>query len=1114
MNLSDIGFLAQQTQGSSWLTPFYYATEFAKFADSGNWNLTIAIVIVLAIVLVLPFFLGNVIANAVRMPAYSWKIGLILCSVFGSLVVIYLGWPPKLGVDLKGGWVMIWGLDQEQDDVDPTAPKRRASRSTDETDIRAAFIEALKRRINPDGLKEISIRKYGTNQIEIIVPETDDAEIEKIKQQILSQGFLEFLILAERSADENLFAQARDNSKKESTKRIRILKNDEGKTIGKWVEVGRDDKLKQGVYPLRIQGGWGQYLARDADGNIIESGTIPADEIAAAKFFDGRRVEVLMKVNEADQITGRDLRNTSKGIDENGFPSVNFAIKTSAADRMGGLTQSNRQRQLSIVLDGKLLSHATIQSQITDSGRITGRFSDAEVEFIVRVLKAGSLPAKAKAQPDYQEPSDPTLGAENIRDGAIAVAVSLILVFVFALAYYRTSGVIASIALILNILLTLAVMILFGATLTMPGLAGLVLTVGMAVDSNVLIFERIREELDRGASLRMAIRNGFDRAWATIIDSNLTTLLTAVILYVIGTDQLVGFAVTLTLGIITSMFTAVFVSRVMFEVLERMGAIKTLSFMHLMTGTNYDFVKWTSAAVAVSTIMIVVGIGAAIYRGGGLFDVDLRGGTSVQIALREPLGDAEMRKLLDGAFKDKRLEDGAKVDYSLKPVGQAIDGGKHASYRIDTIIPKIAEVQDLLADKLKDDKGESLLKYYQLSFEPVSDKQGSLQPKDESAFFVSAQDESKKPDEEKSEGSTPAAPGEKKDDETPKAEEPQAVEAPKTEIPTDDQPKAAGEKKPVETSTGTADETKTPLPERNSEFAEEKPETSDASGSLVTSKLHFGDNVGTDEGIDATALRTRIETAAKELDIELLDIGLKNPDWKGNSDTRYSDWTVSLGATPAQAERILSKVQSNLTSSPVWPASKEIGSQIAGDFVKIAIVAILGSMLGIIAYIWVRFQNVYWGFAAIVALIHDVLFMLAGIAVSSWLVGALGWLQVEEFKIDLTVIAAFLTLIGYSINDTIVTFDRMREIKGKLPTVNRRIVNDSINQTLSRTILTFATVFIVVVVLYLWGGRGIHAFAYAMLIGTVVGCYSSIYIAAPFLLYMIGAETQPVKKAA
>jgi SecD/SecF fusion protein len=266
----------------------------------------------------------------------------------------------------------------------------------------------------------------------------------------------------------------------------------------------------------------------------------------------------------------------------------------------------------------------------------------------------------------------------------------------------------------------------------------------------------------------------------------------------------------------------------------------------------------------------------------------------------------------------------------------------------------------------------------------------------------------------------------------------------------------------------------------------------------------------------------RVKAAAKEelkledAQIEAMQLDVSHPSWDRDPNSQLAEWNVSLATTPDNAERIMQQVSQQLNSEPVWPASKTIGGQIAGDFVKIAIGALVCSIIGIILYIWFRFQNVTWGFAAVVALVHDVLFMLAGIAVSYWLQGGPAFERLTgltEFKIDLTVIAAFLTLIGYSINDTIVIFDRMREIKGKLPTINRQIVNDSVNQTLSRSILTFLTVFLTVVVLYYFGGPGIHGFAYAMLIGTIVGMYSTVFIAAPFLLWMLNRNA-PVKKAA
>ena len=229
----------------------------------------------------------------------------------------------------------------------------------------------------------------------------------------------------------------------------------------------------------------------------------------------------------------------------------------------------------------------------------------------------------------------------------------------------------------------------------------------------------------------------------------------------------------------------------------------------------------------------------------------------------------------------------------------------------------------------------------------------------------------------------------------------------------------------------------------------------------------------------------------------------------------YADWTVKMSVSEADAKNILEHMQESFENTPVFLSSSEIGGAVASNAKSSAIYAILASFVGIILYIWIRFQRVVWGLAAVLALVHDVLIMLGAIAVSKWLEPALSFAMVEEFKINLVIIAAFLTLVGYSINDTIVVFDRIREVRGKSPNVTREIINLSINQTLSRTVLTSLTTFIVVLILYFMGGPSIHGFAFSLVIGVVVGTYSSIFIAAPMMLWMANQDkpTEPSSSA-
>ncbi len=225
----------------------------------------------------------------------------------------------------------------------------------------------------------------------------------------------------------------------------------------------------------------------------------------------------------------------------------------------------------------------------------------------------------------------------------------------------------------------------------------------------------------------------------------------------------------------------------------------------------------------------------------------------------------------------------------------------------------------------------------------------------------------------------------------------------------------------------------------------------------------------------------------------------------GSTDA-LTNWMVELPVGKAAAETTLKKLQSDLAGKAVWQSSSKIGGKVAGDTQKMAIAALLISLLCIVGYIWIRFQRVSFGLAAVVALVHDVLITLGAIAVSYWLADALGFLLIEEFKISLPVLAAFLTIIGYSLNDTIVVFDRIREVRGRSPNLTDSMINTSINQTLSRTILTSMTTLIVVLILYARGGQGIHGFAFALVIGVMVGTYSSIFVASPVLLWMTQGE--------
>ncbi|HEY6563604.1 MAG TPA: protein translocase subunit SecF, partial [Pirellulaceae bacterium] len=597
-----------------------------------------------------------------------------------------------------------------------------------------------------------------------------------------------------------------------------------------------------------------------------------------------------------------------------------------------------------------------------------------------------------------------------------------------------------------------------------------------------LIYERIREELARGASLRMGIRNGFDRALTTIIDSNVTTLIVAVVLYLIGTADLRGFAVSLTLGLLISMFTAVFCSRVFFEIAERKRWIKGLSMVKLMGKTNIGFLKLGPKATLASVLVILLGLGAVYVRGAKLFDIDFRGGTSVQVALQDPMPIEEVRDKLRDIAEDVWV---TQINPKDRPANTV--------YKVDTSDRSEATVHEKIQAALVDGEGQPLWQSRSMEFSPPTDvKSGSASwppaPRNrrgvsdrnpESWQFVSGQT----PDEAETPGDAVVPPASNTASDVPPAEstgnEGSDPPAPNAEANTD-----------AEISADPADLEVVPGADSSSKKAADSP-------FRTTSTLKFGDP------ISARTLRRLIESASDALQITAPQLKFINGAWDGRSDRGYNEWEVQFTSDAATAEQILTHMRQETTQQPLWLASNTIGGQVAEKMRTKAILAIVFSLVAIIAYIWVRFERVAFGFAAVLAVIHDVFVTLGAIALSLWLAKALGFLMVEEFKISLPIIAAFLTLIGYSLNDTIVIFDRMREVKGKSPELTQEMMDLSINQTLSRTILTSLTVFLVVIVLYIFGGEGLHAFAFALLVGVIAGTYSTVFIASPALLWMI-----------
>lgn len=1133
------------------------AQEQSTFADQA---LKVAYILgIFAVVFVLPFLLGRGLARLVRMPDYSFKFGVIFVSLALALMVLIRGWDWEnnrfdipLGVDLKGGVILVY-------EVEPV----QQNESINMGDL----INALTNRINPSGTKEIVIRQYGERQVEIIIPEVETEEVEEIKRRIRTAGQLEFRIVANQRDHERIIAAAESQAQSDNPSRFQRTVTIDGEGGGFWAEAAKE-KLKVGEVADTVM--------RDAKtGRIVtlnEIGPIESGDQGLGEFLKAHadesgieNLDILLATDDGCNVTGDHLGVVSAGNDQYLNPCVNFRLRGQGARLFSLLTSQNRPdkdaqpafyRHLGIMLDQRLISFPRIQTTIRERGQITGDFTSEEVEFLVGILRAGRLPATLKKEPISENQIGSMLGDDTIRRGKVSIVISLLAVLVFVGFYYRFPGLVACTALLLNLILILAAMMVLNAPLTLPGLAGLVLTIGMSVDANVLIFERIREELNRGSALRMAIQNGFARATTTIVDANVTTLITAIVLYAIGTDQVRGFAVTLILGILMSMYTAIYCSRAVFDVVERRRWISKLKMLRIIGATKLDFLGKRRIALVASCILIILGLTAVGARGKRIFDIDFNGGLSVTMVLKESMAPNDVRTRINRYFEDS--------DPPVRCTVNTVDvegRDPNTVYKIDAGLPEqnVTVLENAIEDTFRNAGGESLLQSYTMEFGQLREetvpssgattagKKAAGKPKSSAAKTTS---EAKEPATKKP--TAKPTPGESKP-ETPPAAEPKEPEktngdeegsgppaqegAEKTSHRTDlPSPNLLAMATPAEQSPGT----KTAKPAEQSADTEDKAEQPDENGERKTEPAASGtedegntpdqpetkaqspanaaegqaaENVRTiavinlKEEINAPTLRQKLQTAYRTVfggDVVPALRVSPNPsfNWDQESASSRNQWHVRTRLSREDTRQLLSEMKADLANTSVFPSASKIGGKVAGDTRRLAIAALVASLFGIVGYIWIRFQRVVFGVAAVVALVHDILVTLGAIAISAYLAEPLGFLLVDEFRISLPIVAAFLTIIGYSLNDTIVVFDRIREVRGKSPDLTAEMINNSINQTLSRTLLTSLTTLIVVSILYVLGGQGIHGFAFALVIGVFAGTYSSVFVASPALLWM------------
>jgi SecD/SecF fusion protein len=535
----------------------------------------------------------------------------------------------KLGLDLQGGTAFL--VEMDTNTLVGTGDTNAVASSQDTAGALSQAVEVLRKRVDQFGVAEPVIQPMGGNQILIQLPGLSEADKDSAATNIQKAAYLEF----------------------------RLVKEDSSQYI--------DEATGQILQPIPP----GYEVLKHVE--PPQNGKPSRPEI------------VVVKKKAENGLAGDIVKNARMGRGNLGEPNIEFTLTDAAGKRFGDVTRNNIGQRLAIVLDGQLYSAPSINSEIDNNGEITGHFTPEEAQKLAAVLQN---PLRARLIPVYSYDVDPTLGKDSIRSGIRASVAAVILVSLFMLVYYRVAGLTANIALITNIIILLGVMCSVGTTLTLPGIAGVVLTIGMAVDANVLIYERLREELAKGKSLRGAIAAGYARAFGTIFDSHVTTLISSVILIFMGTGEIKGFGVTLTIGVAASLFTALVVTRLIFDFLLDRNWLKSLGMFHLIRSTNVNFMGVAKPLFIITWAFVILSLGYGFTRGEKLFGVDFRGGDSTTFSFVQKLDVDKIRGAMTGIN-----ETDAQIQYQ-----KDVTGGTE-TLRVTTSIGSADKVKRALTEQ-------------------------------------------------------------------------------------------------------------------------------------------------------------------------------------------------------------------------------------------------------------------------------------------------------------------------------------------------------------------------------------------------------------------------------
>ena len=761
------------------------------------------------------------------------------------------------------------------------------------------------------------------------------------------------------------------------------------------------------------------------------------------------------------------VASATPSTDQRGRPAIAFRMDASGALLLGRLTGSHVSEPMGILLDDQVYTAPNLLSEISSNGQITGEFPKEELDYIIRVLGGGSLRAKLSTEPISINAVGPELGADNLRMGVKSGVISLILTAAFMIFYYFTFGAVALVALVANALCILGAMSFSNAAFTMPGIAGVILTFGMAVDSNVLVYERVREEINRGADLRTAVRLGFDKAFSAIVDGNITNLIVCVVLYYTGTPEIRGFAITMGLGVVSTLFAALVISKLIFNIMLAAGWRKASMLpmavpqLQGWLTPKIDWIGLRYVFFGLSAIYVALGIGMVAYQGQKMLDNEFLGGTQVTLQFKPDAANPAANVKMTRAEVQARLEEIAKdvgegdtlrslQTADVLPINPDLEGDGTTSDRF--VIKTLAQnTNNAVLDAVREKFADKLEAKQRLEFVGHdTDSRGAP------AFAI----------EKPNLGANVDRPALRQD--VAQYLGGVAIMLDKIDPPT----------------------TLTSLRQRL-EGTRQSEQFSDTLARQRDVLVVEGD----ENAVTAAVIVVADETAT---------ISENEARWE--TEVRDREWALAQEALTKD-----STPASVVTFSPA----------IADTFRANALAATIGTFLLVGVYIWLRFKGARYSIAAIVALIHDVLTVIGLIALAEILYESKAThdfavaINLLPFKIDLNLVAALLTIAGYSLNDTVVIMDRIRENKGKMPYATRDIINLSINQTFSRTLITGGTTMASCLILYIMGGEGMRAFAFALLTGLIVGTYSSVAVAAPIVWSRKGEKgnEQAIKQA-